>query len=98
MVLIPKCKGVRWGLGWVGLVKVTWKVCAGVVNFWLDRGVVLHDALHGFREVQGTCKTTLEANLAQQLSGIAHKPLFQVLLDIRKAYESLDRGQCLEVM
>ena len=35
----------------------------------------------------------LESKLAQQLSGIAHSPLFQVFLDVRKAYDSLDREQ-----
>ena len=41
-------------------------------------GVVLHDALYRFRVVQVTGTATLEANLAQQLSGIAYEPLFQV--------------------
>ena len=41
---------------------------------------------------------TLEAKLSQQLSGIAHQTLFLVFLDIRKAYDSLDRVKCLEVL
>ena len=35
---------------------------------------------------------TLEAKLAQKLAGISNYPLFQVFLDVRKAYDSLDRG------
>ena len=43
----------------------------------------------------GTGTATLETNLDQQLAGIEHDPLFQVFLDIRKAYNSLDSKQFL---
>ena len=68
-----------------------WKVCSVVVNCWLKRSVVLHKTLHGFIEREGTGTATLEAKLSQQLTGLAHNPLFHVLLDVRKAYDSLDR-------
>ena len=53
---------------------------------------MLHGALHGFKEVQGTGAATLEAKLTQHMARLKHKPLFQFLLDVRKSYESLDRG------
>ena len=56
MVLIPKGKR---GYQDIGLVEVAWKVYAVVVDFWLKRGVVFHDALNGFRGVQGTGTATL---------------------------------------
>ena len=40
----------------------------------------------------------MEAKLAQELAGLAHLPLFQVFLYILKAYDYLDRSQCLEVL
>ena len=40
----------------------------------------------------------MEANLAQQLAELAYKTLFRVVLDVRKAYESLDRERCLELL
>ena len=46
MVLILKGKGEY---QYIWIVEVAWKVCASVVNFWLKRGVVLHEALHRFR-------------------------------------------------
>ena len=82
----------------IGIFEVAWKVCTAVVNCWLKRDVVLQDALHGFRGVQGTGTATLEAKLAQQLVGPEHYPLLKVFLDIRKEYDSLDRDQCIEVM
>ena len=61
-----------------------------VVNCRLKRSVVLHDTFHGFRTGRGTGTAMLEANLAQHLARLAHKPIFQVFLDVRKAYNSLD--------
>ena len=43
-------------------------------------------------------KAILEAKLAQQLVRITHEPLFQVFLDVQKVCDSLDRGQCMEIM
>ena len=68
-------------------MEVLYKVCTVVANFRLKRIVVLHDVLHGFMEGRGTGTATLETKLAQQLARIAHGTLFQVFLDVRKAYE-----------
>ena len=82
----------------IGLVEVVWKVCATVVNFRLKRSVTLHDALRGFRAGRGKGTSTLEGNLAQQLAGIAHEPLFQVFLDVQKVYDSLNRGRFTKIL
>ena len=95
MVLILKGKG---GYRGIGLVEVLCKVCAVVVNCWLKRSVVLNNALRGFITGRGTGTATLEAKLAQHLTGIARKPLFRVFLDVRKAYDFLDRECCLELL
>ena len=60
--------------------------------------MTLHDALHRFREGRGTGTATLEAKLAQKLVGLVHELLFQVFLDVWKAYESLDRSWCMEIL
>ena len=41
---------------------------------------------------------TLDTKLAHQLAGLAHEPMFQVFLDLQKAYDSLDRGRCMEIL
>ena len=92
---IPEREGEYWG---IKLVEVTRKVFVEVVNCHLKQSVELHDALHGFREGRGMGTATLEAKLEHQLDGISHKPLFQVFLNVHKAYGSLDRGRCLEIM
>ena len=69
-----------------------------MVNCCLKQTVVLHGTLHRFRERWGTGPSTVQAKLVQQLAGLAHKPIFQLFLDVRKAYKSLDRGRCLEIL
>ena len=82
MVFLPKRMGLYWG---IGLVEVVYKVCTAVENFHLKWSVTLHGALHGYRVGRGIWTVTLDMKLAKQLEGIAHEPLLQVLLDIRKA-------------
>ena len=90
-----KGKGGHQGIGLVGVV---WKVYAAVVKVWLNRCVELHDTLYGFSVGMGTGTTTLEENLKQQLVGIVNKPLFKEIVDVRKAYDLLDRGRCREIL
>ena len=40
----------------------------------------------------------VEAKLAQYLAVICHKPLFQVLLDIKKSYNFLYQMRCMEIL
>ena len=61
MVLIPKGKG---GYRGIRIVEVLCKVCSFVVNCWLKKSVVMHDALHGFREGRGTGTVMLKAKLS----------------------------------
>ena len=50
MVLLPKGKE---GYRVIGIVELLWKVFSVVVNCSLKRIIVLHDAIHGFREGRG---------------------------------------------
>ena len=93
----PKKRGGG-GYQGIGIVEVVCKICTAVVNFCLKRSVILHDSLHGFRVGSVVGTLTLEERLAQQLTGISHKPLFRVFLDVCKAYDSLDRGWCVDIL
>ena len=95
VVLLPKGGGAY---SCIGLVEVFWKMCSVVVNCRLKRTFILHNILHGIREGRWTGMEMMEANLAQQLAELAYKTLFRVILDVRKASESLDRERCLELL
>ena len=71
MVLIPKGNGQYRG---IGLVEIIWKVCTSIVSSRLQRSIVLHDFIHGFRQGSGTGTSIMEAKLEQQLAEIIHKP------------------------
>jgi hypothetical protein len=42
--------------------------------------------------------TTIEAKLAKQLAWMEQEPLYQVFVDLRKAYDHLDHKCCLVIM
>ena len=73
------------------LVEVILKVCTFIMKNRLRYSIALHDALQGFRKGWGTGTATSEEKLVRQLAGIFHGPIFQVFLDLQKAYESLYR-------
>ena len=95
MVLIPKGGG---GYRGIGLVEAIWKFFMSIVNSRLQNSIVLHDALRSYQQGRGTGTAIMEEKLEQQLAGMACKPLFQVFIDVRKAYDSLDRGRCMEIL
>jgi hypothetical protein len=40
----------------------------------------------------------MKVKLQQQLAWVDQEPLYQIYLDLRKAYDALDWGQCLEIL
>ena len=90
IVLIPKGGGGNHG---IGLMEPFWKVVEKTMDRRLDV-VEFHDCLHGFRAKRGTGTAIAEAKLAQQLAHIEQQPWYVVFLDLRKAYDSMDRDRC----
>jgi exonuclease III len=95
MILLPKGDGDYRG---IGLVEVIWKLIAAIINERLKESIDFHDALHGFRAGRGTGTATIEAKLCQQLAAIKQVPLYQIYLDLRKAYDALDRERCIDIL
>ena len=74
-----------------------WKVVEVVTDNCL-KVLYYHDCIHGFLARRGTGTATTEVKLAQQLACIEQVPLYGVLIDLRKAYDVMDRGRCLEIL
>ena len=95
MVIIPISLG---GYRGIGLIEVICNVCASIVKNRLQSTTILHDVLHRFRQGRGTGTAIMEENMEHQLAGVIHEPLFQVFIDVQKAYKYLDRGTCMEIL
>ena len=53
---------------------------------------------HGFWDEKGTGMDVMEINIAQELTRIYHDPLFLVILDLRKSYDTVDRGCLIQTL
>ena len=82
----------------IGLVEFLWKMISGVINIRISPSIQFHDALYGFRAGIGTGTSTLEAKLLQKLISMREMVLHSIFLDLRKAYNALDRDRCLDIL
>ncbi len=91
IVLIPKGGGDHHG---IRLLELTWKVCKHVMDLCLN-AFDLHNLLHGCCDKRGTGTARIEAKLAQQLAHLEQAPFYGVFLDLKKAFDSMDRERYL---
>ncbi len=76
----------------IGLLDPIWKVVEKVMVAQLSV-IKLHDCLHGKLPRRGTGTAIMEVKLQQQLAWVDQEPLYQIYLDLRKAYDALDWGK-----
>ncbi len=57
--------------------------------------IILHDSLHGCLARQ---EGIIEAKLAQQLAHLEQTPFFGIFVDLKKAFDAMDRGRCLAIL
>jgi hypothetical protein len=81
----------------IGLLEVLWKVFERVLDERMS-AIEVHDALHGFRAKRGCGTGILEAKLVQQLAFIEQCPLFGIFIDLRKAYDAMDRERMVDIL
>jgi hypothetical protein len=60
--------------------------------------IKLHNCLHGGLLARGMGTAIMEVKLQQQLAWVDQEPLYQIYLDLRKAYDALDQGRCLKIL
>jgi hypothetical protein len=94
VVLIPKGGGNYRGIGLLGPI---WKIIERVMDKRLNV-VELHENLHGCRNRHDTGTAIIEAKLAQHLAHLEQRPFFGVFLDLKKAFDSMDRERCLLIL
>ncbi len=60
--------------------------------------VQFHDCLHGGLAGRGTGIATIKAKLHQSLAWRNQCPLYQIYIDLKMAYDVLDREQMLGIL
>ena len=96
VVMIPKGGGNDFR--GIGLVEVLWKTISGIINLRLSPFIEFHNTLHGFYSGRGTGTATLEENLLQKLIAIREMVIHEILLNLSKAYDYLNRDRCIDIL
>jgi hypothetical protein len=86
IVLLPKGGGDYCG---IGLLDPMWKIMEKIMVAQMSY-LQLHDCLHGGLPLRGMGTAIMEVKLNQQLAWVDQAPLYQIYLDLKKAYNSLD--------
>ena len=96
LVLIPKsAPGEFRG---IALLEVIYKLCTTIIAQRIQDRVKFHDSIHGFRRGRGTSTAIIETKLRMQLAYRQQRPYYQIFLDLRKAYDAVDRSRMIAVL
>ncbi len=60
--------------------------------------IEFHDCLNGGLPKRGTGTASIKAKLAQQLVWRDQCPLYEIYVDLKKAYDAINRGRMLEIL
>ncbi len=81
----------------IGLLDSMWKVVEKIMVARMSC-LKLHDCLHGGVPRRGMGTAIMEVKLNQQLAWVDQAPLYQIYLDLKKAYDALNQTRCLEIL
>jgi len=95
VVLLPKPDG---GVRGIGLLEAVWKLLASIIDLRMKAQIRFHDSLHGSVPGRGTGTAVFEAKLFQQLAAVEQVPVFEIFLDLKKAYDCVDRERTLDIL
>ena len=92
-ILVLTHKGTTEKRG-IELLETLWKVVEALINTRLISSLHFHNVPHRFRSGIWTGKAIMDLKLAQELARVYHYPIFLVLLDLQKSYDTVDT-ECL---
>ena len=75
----------------IALLETIYKIISMIIHRRLIESIQFHDAIHGFRTERGTSTAIINIKLKMQLAKRRKIPLYMIFLDIKKAYDTLDR-------
>ena len=95
LVLLPKSNADTQG---IGLLEVLWKAVEAIINTHIKTEVMFHEVLHRFFSCRGMGRDIMELKMTQEIESINRESSLLVFLDLRKAYNTLDRGPLLQTL
>ena len=91
LVIMPKDDvGGKRGLG---LLETLHKLNSQITNLRMANAIIFSQDVHGFRRQRGTFTAIGEAKLRMQMATCKSKTIYQIYLDLSKAYDSIDRNR-----
>ena len=86
------------GVRGIGLLECIHKLISQIINLHLSKAISFCDEVHGFRKKQGTFTAVGETKLRMQIATCQLEVLYQVCLDLSKAYDSIDRNKIVQLL
>ncbi len=96
LVLIPKSEPGK--VRGISLLETIWKLITTIIHTRLGNDITFHPDMHGFLPKQGCSTACMEAKLQMQIMHRIGKPLYQIFIDVSKAYDGLDRERTLLIL
>ena len=75
-----------------------WKVVVVIIYHHIGVSITLHNMLHGLRGGYGTGNVSLKAKLLQQLTAMREEFVYEIFMELHKAYVALYKDRCLEIL
>jgi uncharacterized protein (DUF433 family) len=96
LVRVPKPgnKGYRG----IALLETIYKVMSMIIHRRLTSTINLHESIHGFCTQRGTETSIMNIKLLMQSIQRDINPMYFIFLDIKKAYDSVDRERILQLL
>ena len=79
-------------------MKVLWNTASHMINQQITMETRHHKVNHIFRVGRGMDTASLKSIMFQHLASIREEVLSYDFLDLKKAYDAMDREWCLEIM
>jgi hypothetical protein len=96
LVIIPKDD--KGGVRGIGLLESIHKLVSQIINMRLGKTIQFCEEVHGFRKKRGCYTAIGEAKIRMQMAACSAETTYQVYLDLRKAYDSIDRKRVLRIL
>ena len=93
--MIPNENGAFHRIGLVGLL---WKTVTGILNHCKKAAIQFHDIVYFFHTERGISTASIEAKMLQHLAEMREDFLYEIFLDLHKAYDAFDCGLGLDFL